>query len=286
MNQNWEEFMASLYHVPWRKKTKITKTKTKTKKHGINITIIILHATYARMSVNVSTVTYISFNQSKPIVESHAFRPTTDKTVPGVQIVECGTKSERWGEGGNKGGERKNETGGGSLALTPYSSLFAVLASYIFLYRPFHLNAWNRLPSNKQLLHLNISLRGRRLKGKGKGVLGARETREARKEGGCVTLPARERGVFYLEGWLATVVIYSDLFTSFSRVSYASPLRLKGNGPELNLGQPQLARRFFSSCVPPFLIAERGTEAFEVRLCGWRKTGRVYKVTQQHIPYY
>ena len=28
------------------------------------------------------------------------------------------------------------------------------------------------------------SLRGRRLKGKGKGVLGARETREAREEGG------------------------------------------------------------------------------------------------------
>lgn len=113
------------------------------------------------MSVNVTTVTYISFNQPKPIVESHAFRPPTDKTAPGVQIVECGTKSERWGEGGGgkggkKGGEKKNETGGGSLALTPYSSLFAVLASYIFLYRPFHLNAWNRLPSNKQLPHLNI----------------------------------------------------------------------------------------------------------------------------------
>ena len=93
-----------------------------------------------------------------------------------------------------------------------------------------------------------------------------------------------EGAVFYLEWYLATVVIYSDFFTSFSRVSYASPLRLKGNGQELNLGQPQLVRRFFSSCVPPFLIAERGTEAFEVRLCGWRKTGRVYKVTQQHIP--
>ena len=91
-------------------------------------------------------------------MESHAFRPPTDKTVPGVQIVECGAKSERWGEGGgggNKGGERNNETAGGSLALTPYSSLFAALASYIFLYCPFHLNAWNRLPSNKQLLHLN-----------------------------------------------------------------------------------------------------------------------------------
>ena len=29
-----------------------------------------------------------------------------------------------------------------------------------------------------------VSLRGRRLKGKGKGVLGARETRGAREEGG------------------------------------------------------------------------------------------------------
>ena len=72
-----------------------------TKKHGINITIIILHATYARMSVNVTTITYISFKQPKPIVESHAFRPPTDKTAPGVQIVECVAKSERWG-----GGER------------------------------------------------------------------------------------------------------------------------------------------------------------------------------------
>ena len=31
--------------------------------------------------------------------------------------------------------------------------------------------------------HFHISLRDRRLKGKGKGVLGARETREAREEG-------------------------------------------------------------------------------------------------------
>lgn len=77
-----------------------------------------------------------------------------------------------------------------------------------------------------------------------------------------------EGAVFYLEGWLDTGVIYSDFFTSLSRVSYAFPLRLKGNGQELNLGQPQLVRSFFSSCVPTFLIAERGTEAFEVRLCG------------------
>ena len=33
-------------------------------------------------------------------------------------------------------------------------------------------------------LHVRLSLRGRRLKGKGKGVLGARETRGAREEGG------------------------------------------------------------------------------------------------------
>ena len=42
------------------------------------------------------------------------------------------------------------------------------------------------LPSCKGhmlLLHTKISLRGRRLKGKGKGVLGARE-RRARREGG------------------------------------------------------------------------------------------------------
>ena len=39
------------------------------------------------------------------------------------------------------------------------------------------------------------SLRGRRLKGKGKGVLGARETREAREDGGRET-PAR-RPLFF-----------------------------------------------------------------------------------------
>ena len=39
------------------------------------------------------------------------------------------------------------------------------------------------------------SLRGRRLKGKGKGVLGARETREAHEEGGRET-PAR-RPLFF-----------------------------------------------------------------------------------------
>lgn len=129
MNQNWEEFMASLYHVPWRKKTKITKTKTKTKKHGINITIIILHATYTRMSVNVTTVTYISFNQPKPIVESHAFRPPTDKTAPGVQIVECGTKSERWGEGGERKKMRQEEVPSLSPPI-PASSLFWLLTSF------------------------------------------------------------------------------------------------------------------------------------------------------------
>ena len=40
-----------------------------------------------------------------------------------------------------------------------------------------------------------FSLRGRRLKGKGKGVLGARETRGAREEGGRET-PAR-RPLFF-----------------------------------------------------------------------------------------
>ena len=45
------------------------------------------------------------------------------------------------------------------------------------------------------LLHTKISLRGRRLKGKGKGVLGARETRGAREEGGRET-PAR-RPLFF-----------------------------------------------------------------------------------------
>ena len=44
----------------------------------------------------------------------------------------------------------------------------------------------------RTLLH---SLRGRRLKGKGKGVLGAREKREVREEGGRET-PAR-RPLFF-----------------------------------------------------------------------------------------
>ena len=42
-----------------------------------------------------------------------------------------------------------------------------------------------------------VSLRGRRLKGKGKGVLGARETRGARKEGGRET-PARRPLFFFV----------------------------------------------------------------------------------------
>ena len=46
-----------------------------------------------------------------------------------------------------------------------------------------------------KMLLRNASLRGRRLKGKGKGVLGARETRGARKEGGRET-PAR-RPLFF-----------------------------------------------------------------------------------------
>ena len=33
-------------------------------------------------------------------------------------------------------------------------------------------------------IHVEVSLRGRRLKGKGKGILGARETRQAREEEG------------------------------------------------------------------------------------------------------
>ena len=46
-----------------------------------------------------------------------------------------------------------------------------------------------------KMLLRNASLRGRRLKGKGKGVLGARETRGAREEGGRET-PAR-RPLFF-----------------------------------------------------------------------------------------
>ena len=117
------------------RKLKKNKTKTKTKKHGINITIIILHATYARMSVKVTTVTYISFKQPKAIVESHTFRPPTDKTVPGVQIVECGAKSERWGEGGEvvTRGERKKMRQEEVPSLSPpipASSLFWLLTSF------------------------------------------------------------------------------------------------------------------------------------------------------------
>ena len=41
-------------------------------------------------------------------------------------------------------------------------------------------------------LSSHASLRGRRLKGKGKGVLGARETRGAREEGGGRETPARK----------------------------------------------------------------------------------------------
>lgn len=89
------------------------------------------------MSVNVTTVTYISFNQPKPIVESHAFRPPTDKTAPGVQIVECGTKSERWGEGGGgkvvRRGERKKMRQEEVPSLSPpipASSLFWLLTSF------------------------------------------------------------------------------------------------------------------------------------------------------------
>ena len=37
----------------------------------------------------------------------------------------------------------------------------------------------------RQTTRKKSSLRGRRLKGKGKGVLGARETRGAREEGDC-----------------------------------------------------------------------------------------------------
>ena len=48
-----------------------------------------------------------------------------------------------------------------------------------------HLNTWNRPVLTMKILHWVIdSLRGRHLKGKGKGVLGARETRGAREEGG------------------------------------------------------------------------------------------------------
>ena len=46
-----------------------------------------------------------------------------------------------------------------------------------------------------KMLLRNASLRGRRLKRKGKGVLGARETRGAREEGGRET-PAR-RPLFF-----------------------------------------------------------------------------------------
>ena len=46
------------------------------------------------------------------------------------------------------------------------------------------------------LLHTKISLRGRRLKGKGKGVLGARETRGAREEGGREGNACQEAIVF------------------------------------------------------------------------------------------
>ena len=44
-----------------------------------------------------------------------------------------------------------------------------------------------RKSSEERKLWTQISLRGRRLKGKGKGVLGARETRRAREEGGRKT---------------------------------------------------------------------------------------------------
>ena len=126
----WLHYIMFLAEIKLKKQQ--NKTKTKTKKHGINITIIILHATYARMSVNVTTVTCISFKQPKPIVESHAFRPPTDKTVPGVQIVECGVKSERWGEvvtSGEREIMRQQEVPSLSPP-TPTSSLLWLLTSF------------------------------------------------------------------------------------------------------------------------------------------------------------
>ena len=49
---------------------------------------------------------------------------------------------------------------------------------------------------SSELLKLYHSLRGRRLKGKGKGVLGARETRGAREEGGREGNACQETIVF------------------------------------------------------------------------------------------
>ena len=69
-------------------------------------------------------------------MESHAFRPPTDKTVPGVQIVECDAKSERWGEGGGgvvTRGEREimRQQEVPSLSPpTPASSLLWLLTSF------------------------------------------------------------------------------------------------------------------------------------------------------------
>jgi len=83
------------------------------------------------MGVNVTTVTYISFKQPKPIVESHAFRPPTDKTAPGVQIVQCGAKSERGG--GVASGEREKMRQDEVPSLsppTPTPSLFWLLTSF------------------------------------------------------------------------------------------------------------------------------------------------------------
>ena len=52
------------------------------------------------------------------------------------------------------------------------------------------LNVSGKLYTNV-INHTTSSLRGRRLKGKGKGVLGARETQGAREEGGGRETPAR-----------------------------------------------------------------------------------------------
>ena len=132
--------------------------------------------------------------------------------------------------------------------------------------------------AKKPLLSLPISLRGRRLKGKGKGVLGGREMRGAREEGGRET-PARK-----------------PLFSpSRLLIMYAKITQLWMTSCQISLAAMRLFKSYFAYCFSFVFLKQEiwseGTIKKSINeVVGWRKKvatmrGLLYEIQHKSITF-